>query len=466
MQYQDRTNHFKRKRPEWAIEKIHPPSGPVNTVHGPRFSILWAVTLMVIFILPRVGTAAPPGPGSAPPPAVVVTSVTEQDIVPATEYVGHVEAIQAVDLVAQVVGNIESVHFDDGQQVDTGTLLFTIEQDIYKARVSAAEAALAQARASSEGTRADIAAAESNVVAAQADLVAVRAAFDRADKYLKRIRSVDERSIVQANLDAAESDFLQTRARVNQAEAMVRQRKSQVMQARALLEQGQARIMQAQADLDVARINLAYTEIRSPIAGRIGKAALTKGNYVGPSSGPLARIVQMDPIRVVYSISENDLVAIRKAMADAARTTGRLLAPQLRLATGEMYKETGRMDFVDNQVDPATGTIAVWAEFDNPDGLLLPGQYVTVLVKASAPKMLPVVPQSAVQQDHEGAFVLVVDKENRVAIRRIQTGPVTGEMWAVESGLIKGERIIVQGVQKVQPGQTVKVVVSGNVQGR
>jgi RND family efflux transporter MFP subunit len=466
LHYKIDSNHPEQTVPEWTIGNRRTHAGPIKNRECRRFLVYSALNLLLMCIFPVMAFAGPPGPGSAPPPAVVVAPVTEQDIVPATEYVGHVEAIQAVNLFAQVVGNIQSVHFEDGQKVKEGTRLFTIEQDIYKVRVSAADAALAQAGASYEGAQADIAAAESHVVATEADLDAVRAAFKRADKYLKRIRSVDARSIVQANLDSAISEFLQTKARVAQTKALIRQRESQLLQARALLKQAQARILLAQADLDAARINLAYTEIFSPITGRIGKAAATKGNYVGPGSGPLAHIAQMDPIRVVYSISENDLPAIQKALTDAGRPSGHLLAPELRLSNGEPFKPTGHVDFVDNQVDPGTGTIAVWAVFENPDGLLLPGQYVTILVKASAPNLVAVVPQSAVQQDREGAFVLVVDKENRVEIRRVKTGPVTGEHWAIESGLTRGDRVIVQGVQKARPGKTVKAVTAGKVQGR
>lgn len=423
--------------------------------------------LIVVMLFPGRALADSPGSEAGPLPLVTVAAVTELDVNPPAEYVSHVEAIQMVDLYAQVVGNIQSVNFEDGQLVKEGDSLFSIEQEPYKARFSAAEAALAQARAGYEGTKADLDAAQSYVEAAEADLDVAKATFERADKYLKRMHSVvDTRSIAQANLDVAESDLLQAKARVTQAKALIRQRESQVLQAKALLDQGKARILQAQADLDVVRINLGYTEIRSPITGRIGKALATKGNYVGPSSGPLARIVQMDPIRVVYSISENDLSAIQKALADSGKDKDRLLAPQLRLANSERFKGTGHVAFVDNQVDPGTGTIAVWAVFDNPGHLLLPGQYVTVLVKASAPKLMSVVPQAAVLEDHDGRYVLVVDDQNRVSMRRVKTGPVVGVNWAVASGLATGEKVIVEGVQKARPGEVVKTVTANEPNGR
>jgi membrane fusion protein (multidrug efflux system) len=135
-----------------------------------------------------------------------------------------------------------------------------------------------------------------------------------------------------------------------------------------------------------------------------------------------------------------------------------ILVPRIKLSNGEIYKAAGYVDFVNNEVDSSTGTIAVWAVFDNRDGMLLPGQYVTVLLKQSKPEILPVVLQSAVQEDRQGRYVLIVNAEDRVVERRVKTGPFVGIWWAIESGLTEGEKVIVQGVQKVRPGQLVKTI--------
>jgi len=364
-------------------------------------AVLLFVTLCLALVFPCKLTAGPPRPGAGPPPLVTVAPVTVQDVNPPAEYVGHAEAIQAVDLRARVEGFLEKVNFREGNFVHAGDLLFIIEQAPYQARVEADKARVAQARAT----------------------------LTKARQYLERTRNVRSGGVSATDIDNAVAEELRATAQLHEV----------------------------QATLEQSELDLGYTTVKAPISGRIGKTAYTRGNLVGPASVPLARIVQLDPIRVVYSISENDLAAIQAALKDAARRNrDTIVVPRIRLADGKVYKSPGKVDFVNNEVDAATGTITVRAVFDNPDGLLLPGQYVTVLVNKSKPKLMPVVPQSAIQEDREGPYVLVVDKHNRVVQRRVKTGPFVGSSWAIESGLAKGEMIIVQGVQKVRPGQTVK----------
>lgn len=375
---------------------------------GPVVRLL---SLFLMLVLPSGVTEAGPGPGIAPPPLVTVARVTEQDVNPPMEYVGHVEAIQSVDLRARVEGFLEKVNFREGSDVQAGELLYVIEQAPYRARVDADKAQVAQAEAT----------------------------LNKARQYLQRARTVRSGGVSATDLDNAVAEELRASAQLEEAKA----------------------------NLQIAHINLGYTSIIAPITGRIGRTAFTRGNLVNPGSGPLARIVQIDPIRVVFSISENDLVAIKAVLKDTIKDKKHSsLNPRIKLPDGPIQKTVGRVDFVDNTVDASTGTIVVRAVFENPDNTLLPGQYVIVLVSRSEPNVMMVVPQSGILEDHDGPYVLVVDDQNRVSVRRVKTGPVVGVNWAVESGLALNEKVIVEGVQKVRPGQEVKTVAAEEQQGR
>ena len=387
------------------------PSGSANAAGLCLGAVALLLGLLVILALPCGVNAAPPGQGAVPPPLVTVAPVTAQDVNPPAEYVGHIEAVQSVDLRARVEGFLEQVNFKEGSDVRAGELLYVIEPSPYRARVDADKALVAQAEAT----------------------------LGKARQYLQRARTVRSGGVSATDLDNAMAEELRAAAQLEQAKA----------------------------NLQIAQINLGYTSITAPINGRIGRTAFTRGNLLNPGSGPLARIVQIDPIRVVFSISENDIVAVKAAVKDADRDPKPpLLTTRIKLPGGQILKTAGQVDFVDNAVDAGTGTIAVRALFKNPDGDLIPGQYVTVLISRSELKPMPVVPQSAVLEDHDGRYVLLVDDQNRVVMRRIQTGPVVGLNWAIESGLAVNEKVIVEGVQKVRPGQQVKTTTADEQQGR
>ena len=390
--------------PEWGLFKL-------ETSRCFKGSVVLLLSGFLMLVLSFGVNAAPSGPGAGPPPQVTVATVIEQDVNPPAEYVGHVEAVQSVDLRARVEGFLEQVNFKEGSDVQAGDLLYVIERAPYQARIDADKASLAQAEA----------------------------ILTKARQYLHRAQTVRSGGISATDLDNAVAEELRAKAQLEQTKA----------------------------NLQIAQINLGYTSIRAPISGRIGRTAFTKGNLVGPDSGALARIVQLDPIRVVYSISENDLDAINMALKDADRKKNHpLLMPQIKLAGGQILETRGHVDFVDNTVDIATGTIVVRALFANQKATLIPGLYVTVLVARSEPNPMLVVPQAAVLEDHDGRYVLLVDDQNRVALRRIKTGPMVDANWAVKSGLAVNEKVIVEGVQKVQPGQTVKTTVADIHQGR
>lgn len=351
------------------------------------------------------------------PPMVETAAVKLSSVASQAQFVGSVVAEQQVALIARVEGFLDKVNFAEGTFVAAGSIAFVIEKDTYQAAVEGAQAQLESATAAE-------ASAEANLKLA--DITLVR------QKELLKTNAVSQSTVDQAQ---AQRDA-----------------------AAATVDQAKAQMMLTQSQLTTAQLNLSYTDVKSPIAGRIGKANITEGNLVSPSSGPLATVVQTDPIRVVFSISDRDYLGVVKALkpdnagiqADAAT-----YQPKLKLPDGTEYDQPGKIAFLDNAIDAATGTIAVYADFPNPHLQLVPGQFVQVTVQAGESVELPVVPASAILQDQQGAYVFGLDENNRAQIRRVTLGQRVGTDWAVTAGLAQGEIVIVSGIQKVQAGMVV-----------
>jgi membrane fusion protein (multidrug efflux system) len=284
---------------------------------------------------------------------------------------------------------------------NTSNELFLIDPALYQAGVAAAEGAVAEASA----------------------------AVSRADKDAKRYRSlIKQQSVSQQQLDNAESELLQ---------------------ASAVLKTTEAQLLKAQIDLT-------HTVITAPFTGRIGRAAASVGDLVTPQTGELARLVELNPIYASFSISEGDVItAKRRFQAGTAAFEMDKIEVRLRLPDGSLYEHMGRVDFIDNVVDRRTGTIVLRARFDNPRDLLVPGLYVSTMLGREETTDKLVIPQSAVQEDQAGVFVMVVAPDSTVELRRIETGQAYAGELVVNSGLEAGEQVIVEGIQKVRPGLVV-----------
>ena len=354
------------------------------------------------WLVANVGVAL--AQGAPPPPSVTVAPVVSREVRETADFIGRVTPIDKVDIVARVQGFIEQRLFTEGQNVKTGDLLFRIEQDTYKAAVEQQTANVAKAKATE-----------------------VNAALQLA----RAKELVRNQNIPQATVD---------------------QRAAEEAAA-------QADILEAQAALEQAQINLRYTEIRSPIDGRIGLANFTIGNLVSPSSGTLATVVSQDPIYAIFQASEREILDYKRRIAELADKQGHV-AIRVRLPDGSLYAEPGVTDFLDIQVSPSSDTVAVRAQLPNPQGLLTAGGIVGVVVEAGKPQTALVVPQSAVQLDQAGRYVMVVDQAKKVELRRITTGSEQGTGLTVTDGLREGELVIVEGVQKVRPGQVVAASVA------
>jgi membrane fusion protein (multidrug efflux system) len=362
---------------------------------------LFPACLIVLLALNACGDRTPPDAASisAPPPAVVAVPAAREAVAEQAQFVGRVVAVDRVDLRARVQGFLQERRFTEGQKVEVGDLLFLIEPQQYQSVLSQREADLAKAVADEENARAQL---------------------ERGQELAKN-----------KNIAAATVDEL-----------------------RAAQSIAAAGIAQALAAVEAAKLDLGYTEITAPVAGRIGLARYSVGNLVGPSSESLAILVSTDPIYVQFPVTQRDLLAVRR---DAAAGNGSTAGVEVvvRLSDGTLYTHKGRLDFVDVVTDAGTDTVTVRAVFPNPDGLLVDGQYVGVLLQQEAPPMAITVPQSALQIDQQGVYVLVVDADSKAQVRRIATGAVKGAGIAVTEGLKAGELVIVEGIQKVRPGQVV-----------
>ncbi|WP_439578537.1 efflux RND transporter periplasmic adaptor subunit [Elioraea sp.] len=339
-------------------------------------------------------------PASPPTPPVGVMQVAKEAVTETVSFVGRIEAIDRVNLVARVTGFVQERTFREGQEVEQDDLLFVIERAPYLAAVESAKATLASAEAAKANADAQLARAE---------------------------------------------ELLRTR---DTSPAVRDQRKAEA-------EMAAASVLEAQAALTRAQINLDYTLIRAPVAGRIGRAAVSPGNVVGPETGPLALLVGQDPMYVTFPVSQRVFLDLDR---EARRDAEQKLRVRLRFQDGSRYDQAGQIDFVDVTVAQGTDTVTVRARIDNPDRRLIDGQFVTVAVEGPEPEQRVVIPQSAMLLDQQGAFVFLVE-DGRAAIRRLRLGqPLEGGRIVVEEGLAGGEMLIVDGLQRVRPGQSVQGV--------
>ncbi len=338
---------------------------------------------------------------AAPPVAVGVAAVERKSVAAGSDFVGRVVAIDSVDIRARVAGFLEQTLFTDGQEVHEGDLLFVIEKAPYEAQAAQVQA---------------------NVERAEAD--ATNASF----QLQRAIELVKNRNVSESTLDDRRAGDAMARATVTQQKAAALQ----------------------------ANINLGYTEIRAPINGRISRARYTKGSLVGPEAGPLATVVSQDPIYVTFPVSQREILAFKQRVANKQAEAGQVIV-HLKMSDNSTYPLPGKINFLDVRVDQGTDTLTVRAEFPNPQRLLVDGQFVSVLVEQEHGEPALVVPQTAVQVDQAGAFVLVVGADRKVEVRRITLGDSrsSGES-VVQQGVKADEMIIVQGIQKVRPGQVVE----------
>lgn len=349
------------------------------------------------------GKAVQQQTAQAAEPLVIVKPVEKADSSSQpSEYVGRVEAIQTVQVKPQISGEIAKVSFKEGSIVKAGQLLFQIDPAQYQATVALRKAELEKAEAT----------------------------LAEAEKYHKRVMAANDQAVSAADRDTAESSVLQ----------------------------GKAAVSQAKANLRLAEINLGYCRITAPITGKIGIANLTKGNYVTPSSGALATIVQMDPVRVSYTLPDRDYLD----QLELFKKEGSVYKTKLILSNGSELDVPGQRDFEDNTVDQMTGTVMMRLRYTNDSGMLIPGEMVRVFTQPVKSRIVNVIPQTAVMADAEGDYVYVVEADNSVRDVRVKLGREMGTLREVVSGLKDGQNVVVAGLQNLRPGTKVRIDTSAS----
>jgi membrane fusion protein (multidrug efflux system) len=343
----------------------------------------------------------PPGP-----PAVGVVAAKPEQVTETSEFVGRVQAVDTVALAARVTAFLTARLFTEGAEVQQGQLLYTLERGPFEASVAAARASVAQN---------------------QALLTNATLTLSRAQSLL--------------NTPAGQRSTVDDALATQQSQA--------------------AQLASAKANLDAAAINLAYTEIRAPIAGKIGRSTYSVGNVVSPSSGALATIVSQDPMYVLFPVATREALDLRDKYASQGGFSA--VNVRVRLPSGKLYGQVGKVNYIDPTVSQTTDTLTLRASIPNP---LLPGakpgdpgnrelsdgEFVTVLVEGVQPVTVLGVPRQAVLSDQQGSYVYVVDATKHVSIRRVTLGQSTEAIAAISAGVKPGEDVVVDGLQRVRPG--------------
>ncbi|MDZ7621148.1 MAG: efflux RND transporter periplasmic adaptor subunit [Candidatus Competibacteraceae bacterium] len=335
---------------------------------------------------------------------MTVISATPETTPATFEFTGKTESSRSVEIRARVEGYLDKIAYTEGNFVRTGQLLFQLDPQPFQAALDNARGDLARAQAQLTNARATLA----------------------------RVRPLAKQNAVsQKDLDDAVASEGSAQAQVQSAKAQTR----------------------------TAELNLGYTTIKSPLNGLAGKSEFREGSLVTPGvSSLLTTIVQLDPIWVSFGVGENDVLKFRAEQASGKLQDTKNVQVEMVLADGSVFPHKGKINYVAPTIDPTTGTLALRAELPNPDAKLPPGLFVRVRLEGASRSNVILAPQRAVMQGPQGKFVYVVGANNQAEAKPVQVGDFYGDQWVITSGLSGGEQVIVDGVIKVRPGATVKVV--------
>ena len=427
------------------------------------------IVLVAVFL---VGRSNKPVQAASTATPVEVVPVKQEDVPIYSEWIGTADGMVNAEIRAQVAGYLLKQNYKEGSLVKKGQLLFEIDPRPFQAALGQANGDLAKAQGQLGQVESQLAQAEANLAQANSQLIQAQAQLSQSQANQRKTQlDVDkytplaaQRAVTQQDLDNAEQTNVAAKAQIDASKAGIETAKAGVKAASAGvgtaksgIAAAKAQVESSQAAVRTAELNLSFTRIVSPIDGIAGIAQAQVGNLVNPTSGVLTTVSTVDPIKVGFTLSENDYLKFTKRNLINARQGSSIeqLELELVLSDGTVYPDKGKFYLADRQVDQKTGSIRLAGIFPNPGNVLRPGQYGKVRAITSTRESAIVVPQRAVNELQGGYQVAVVDANNKVDFRPVKVADRTGTDWIIEEGLKPGERVIVEGLQKVRSGAVV-----------
>jgi membrane fusion protein (multidrug efflux system) len=403
------------------------------------------IGVLVSVLLVTIGRSTPQEVAQAlAPPEVEVVQVEQHDVPISSEWIGTLEGMVNATIKAQVTGYLRKQHYTEGAFVTQGQVLFEIDPRPFQAALDQTKGELAKAQG-------QLAQANAQLVQANAQLAQAEANQGKTQLDVNRYTPLAKAEAISAqDLDNAVQNNLAAKAQVAAARAGIEAARAAIVAAKAVVEA-------AKAAVATATLNLGFTTIQSPIEGIAGIATAQVGDLVGPSTGTLTTVSTLDPIKVYFTTSEQAYLnfARRNPTAAERRAATKRLDLELVLADGTTYPHKGTFFVADREVNAQTGSIRLAGLFPNPENVLRPGQYGRVRAVTDQREGALLVPQRAVSELQGRYQVAVVDRENKITIRTVKVGERVGTMWVIEEGLHPGERVVVEGLQRVRPGMSV-----------
>ncbi|MCD4784664.1 MAG: efflux RND transporter periplasmic adaptor subunit [Candidatus Eremiobacteraeota bacterium] len=390
-----------------------------------------------------------------PPPTVVVARVIRKTVPIYEEYVAGVDPTTGADIVeirARVEAFLLTQNFKEGQPVVKGQLLFTLDSSSYQADLRSAKASRDKARADLEYAKSKV-----TVEMAEANLIAAKAQLSNAEVNSARLKPlVKEKAVPQRDYDNAVTEVLVAKASVAEKKAKYN---NAVLNQRISIKKALAAIESAEAAINRANINISYCVIRSPMDGMAGERLVAPGNLVGRGEPTLlTQVTSLDPVRVNFNVSESDYLKLMEKFIKSGKKLMALPNLKLILGDGSTYPQRGRILAIEPVLDPKTATINVVGEFRNPDRLLRPGMFGRIRLVMDQEINAILIPQKAIMVLQSAKNVYVVSSKNKVELRSLQLGENVGKMVIINKGVKPGEKVIVEGQQKVRPDMEVKPV--------